>query len=127
MKQVAIGRKNWLFLGSVAAGERMADLMTLVSSALRNDLDVWAYVKDVLDQLLAGSTGYASLRERPLGRLSPGAHPCLSDPRTPRSSRRPAFPSRPSPRRQTEPQLTLPPRPLVLLLAHTPAAKTAGG
>jgi len=62
MKQVAIGRKNWLFLGSVAAGERMADLMTLVSSALRNDLDVWAYVKDVLDHLLAGSTDYASLR-----------------------------------------------------------------
>ncbi len=62
MKQVAIGRKNWLFLGSVAAGERMADLMTLVSSALRNDLDVRAYVKDVLDRLLAGSTDYASLR-----------------------------------------------------------------
>jgi len=62
MKQVALGRKDWLFLGSIAAGERMADLMTLVSSALRNDLDVWAYVKDVLDQLLAGGTDYASLR-----------------------------------------------------------------
>ncbi len=37
-------------------------LLTLVSSALRNDPDVWAYVKDVLDQLLAGSTDYASLR-----------------------------------------------------------------
>jgi transposase len=62
MKLVAIGRKNWLFFGSVAAGERMADLMTLVSSALRNDLDVWAYVKEVLDQLLAGSTDYTCLR-----------------------------------------------------------------
>jgi transposase len=62
MKQIAIGRKNWLFIGSVSAGERMADLMTLVSSALRNDLDVWAYVKDVLDRLLAGSPDYASLR-----------------------------------------------------------------
>jgi hypothetical protein len=62
MKQVAIGRKNWLFLGSVAAGERMADLLTVVSSAVRNHLDVWAYVKDVLDQLLAGRTDYAALR-----------------------------------------------------------------
>jgi transposase len=62
MKQVAIGRKNWLFVGSVVAGERMADLFTLVSSALRNDLDVWAYLKDVLDRLLAGNTDYASLR-----------------------------------------------------------------
>jgi transposase len=62
MKQVALGRKNWLFIGSVEAGERAADFMTLVSSAVRNDLDVWAYVKDVLDQLLLGSTDYASLR-----------------------------------------------------------------
>jgi hypothetical protein len=62
MKQIALGRKNWLFVGSVAAGERAAGFFTLVSSAVRNDLDVWAYVKDVLDQLLAGSTDYHSLR-----------------------------------------------------------------
>ncbi len=40
----ALGRNDWLFLGGVAAHgavmERMADLLTLVSSALRNDLDV---------------------------------------------------------------------------------------
>lgn len=61
MKQVAIGRKNWLFAGSVAGGERSAGLMTLASSALRNDLDVWQYVKDVLDQSLSGSTDYEPL------------------------------------------------------------------
>ncbi len=62
MKQVAIGRKNWLFIGSVAAGDRAADFFTLVSSALRNDLDVWAYLHDVLAHLLAGETDYATLR-----------------------------------------------------------------
>lgn len=62
MKQVAIGRKNWLFLGSVRAGERAANFLTLVSSALRNDLDVYAYLKSVLDALLSGSTDYAALR-----------------------------------------------------------------
>jgi hypothetical protein len=62
MKQVAIGRKNWLFCGSVAAGERAADFLTLTSSAIRNQLDVWAYIKDVLDQLLVGQTDFASLR-----------------------------------------------------------------
>lgn len=62
MKQVAIGRKNWLFIGSVPAGERAADFLTLVSSAVRNDLDVWAYLKDVLDHLLAGDRDYAALR-----------------------------------------------------------------
>lgn len=62
MKQVALGRKNWLFVGSVEAGARAATLLTIVSTALRNDLDVWAYVKDVLDRLLSGSTDYQSLR-----------------------------------------------------------------
>jgi transposase len=62
MKQIALGRKNWLFVGSVAAGERAADLMTLVSSAVRNDLDVWAYVKAVLDRRLASDTDDAALR-----------------------------------------------------------------
>jgi transposase len=61
MKQVAMGRKAWLFVCSVAGGEQSALMMTLVSSARRHDLDVWLYVKDVLDQLLAGSTDYHSL------------------------------------------------------------------
>jgi transposase len=62
MKQVALGRKNWMFIGSVAAGYRAANLMSLVSSAARNDLDVFLYVKDVLDRLLAGETNYDTLR-----------------------------------------------------------------
>lgn len=61
MKQVALGRKAWLFVGNVDAGERSAMMMTLVSSAKRHDLDVGLYIKDVLDQLLAGSTDYHSL------------------------------------------------------------------
>ncbi len=61
MKQVALGRKNWLFAGSLAGGERNAGFLTLVSSALRNDLDIWQYVKDVLDQLLSGVTNYEPL------------------------------------------------------------------
>ena len=58
MKQIGLGRKNWLFAGSVAGGERNAGFMTLVSSAHRNDLDVWAYVNDILKRLLAGETNY---------------------------------------------------------------------
>ena len=73
MKQVAIGRKNWLFIGSVAAGYRAADFLTLVSSAVRNHLDVWAYLKDVLDRLLAGDTDYATLRPDLWGQVHPQA------------------------------------------------------
>ena len=36
-------------------------MMSLVSSSKRHDLDVWVYIKDVLDQLLAGSTDYHRL------------------------------------------------------------------
>ena len=61
MKQVALGRKAWLFVGNMEAGERSAMLMSLVSSAKRHDLDVWVYIKDVLDKLLAGQTEYESL------------------------------------------------------------------
>lgn len=62
MKQIATGRKNWLFVGSVEAGCRAATLLTLVSTCVRNDLDVWSYLNDVLEQILSGSTDYAELR-----------------------------------------------------------------
>jgi len=61
MKQVAMGRKAWLFVCGVTGGEQSAMMMTLVSSARRHDLDVGVYVKDVLDQLLAGCTDYDCL------------------------------------------------------------------
>jgi len=62
MKQVATGRKNWLFIGSVEAGYRASILLTIVSTAHRYHLDTWLYVKDVLDRLLAGERDLASLR-----------------------------------------------------------------
>ena len=82
MKQIAVGRKNWLFIGSLEAGARTAILQTIVSTALRNDLDVRAYVKDVLDQLLTGSTDYHSLRPD----VWKGSHP--NDVRTYRADER---------------------------------------
>lgn len=36
--------------------------MALASRAPRNDLDIFAHVKDVLDRLLAGETNYDTLR-----------------------------------------------------------------
>ncbi|MEZ6137042.1 MAG: transposase [Pirellulaceae bacterium] len=61
MKQIATGRKNWLFLGSVRAGERNAKLMSLVSSAHRQDLDVEMYLDDIVRSILTGSTDYESM------------------------------------------------------------------
>ena len=61
MRRVAVGRKNWLFKGSVAAGERAANLMTIITTAVRNDLDVGAYLEYVLKRALEGETDWASL------------------------------------------------------------------
>jgi hypothetical protein len=61
MKQVALGRKAWLFVSNVASGERSAKMMSLVSSARRHDLDSRAYLEDILRQLLDGCTDYERL------------------------------------------------------------------
>jgi hypothetical protein len=61
MRRVATGRKNWMFKGSVAAGERAANLLTIIGSAIRNDLDVRAYLDDVLRRVLAGETDWSAL------------------------------------------------------------------
>ena len=51
MRAWALGRKNWLFIGSELAGERAAVVMSLLQSAKLNGHDPWAYLKDVLTRL----------------------------------------------------------------------------
>jgi hypothetical protein len=55
MKRIAIGRKNWLFIGSLRAGIRNASLMSLVASALRMELDVSMYLESVITHRLRGT------------------------------------------------------------------------
>jgi hypothetical protein len=55
MKRIAVGKKNWLFIGSLRAGLRNANLMTLVASAHRHDLDVQEYLRDVIQHLNRGT------------------------------------------------------------------------
>lgn len=50
-----------LFKGSVAAGERAANLLTIIGSAIRNDLDVRAYLDDVLRRALGGETNWSAM------------------------------------------------------------------
>ena len=48
---MAIGRKNWLFPGSLRAGRRAAAVISLIKSAKLNGHDPYAYLKDVLQRL----------------------------------------------------------------------------
>ncbi len=47
----AIGRSNWLFAGSLRAGQRAAAIMSLLRSAQLNGHDPYAYLKDILTRL----------------------------------------------------------------------------
>jgi len=47
----ALGRKNWLFAGSLRSGKRAAAIMSLIQSARLNGHDQYAYLKDVLTRL----------------------------------------------------------------------------
>ena len=51
MRPWALGRKNWLFAGSLRSGQRAANIMTLIQSAKLNGLDPYAYLTDVLRRL----------------------------------------------------------------------------
>ena len=51
MKPVAIGRKNWLFMGSDRGGRAAAVLMFVLQSAQRNGLNPQVYLKDVIDRI----------------------------------------------------------------------------
>ncbi len=55
LRRITIGRKNWLFIGSSAAGVVAATMVTLISSASRHNLDLWAYLDDVLRRLSTGA------------------------------------------------------------------------
>ena len=47
----ALGRKNWLFAGSLRSGKRAAALMSLIQSAKLNGHDPYEYLKSVLARL----------------------------------------------------------------------------
>lgn len=47
----ATGRRNWLFAGTLLAGQRAAAITSLIQSAKLNGHDPYAYLKDVLTRL----------------------------------------------------------------------------
>jgi transposase len=51
LRDQAIGRKNWMFLGSVEAGPRAAVICTILAGAKRHRLEAWAYLREVILQL----------------------------------------------------------------------------
>lgn len=53
VKMQAIGRRNWLFVGSPAGGRRAAILFSLTASCKACGVEPWAYLRDVFARLPA--------------------------------------------------------------------------
>ena len=51
IRPLVLGRKNWLFAGSDAGGERAAAIYSLIETAKLNGLDPEAYLHAVLDRI----------------------------------------------------------------------------
>lgn len=51
IRPIAVGKKNWLFVGSQRAGERAAAIQSLLATAKLNGLDPNAWLKETLEKL----------------------------------------------------------------------------
>ena len=54
IRPVTLGRKNHLFAGSDGGGERWATVCSLVTTAKLNNVEPFAYLKDVLERMSSG-------------------------------------------------------------------------
>jgi transposase len=54
LRAIAVGRNNWLFVGSATGGHTAAILFTFTSTCRRLNLDPFAYLRAVLTRLAAG-------------------------------------------------------------------------
>ncbi len=51
IRPIALGRKNWLFVGSEKGGHTAAILMTFTATCRKNKINTWTYLKDVLQRI----------------------------------------------------------------------------
>ena len=54
IRSIAIGRKNWLFAGSKAGGERAAAIYSVIETAKLNGVEPQAYIADVIEKIASG-------------------------------------------------------------------------
>ncbi len=63
IRPIPLGRKNALFAGSAAGGERWAVLASLINTAKLHGIDPQTWLADVLDRIVSGRTKVNALRE----------------------------------------------------------------
>ena len=63
VRPLAVGRKNWLVIGSPEAGHRTAVLLSLLISARHHGVDPESYLRDLIERLPTCDSDEASLRK----------------------------------------------------------------
>jgi transposase len=61
MRLCAIGRKNWLFVGSDRGGQTAATCFSILAGAKRHRIEPFAYVRDLLVAISTGEPDWSSL------------------------------------------------------------------
>lgn len=56
LRPVAVGRKNWTFLGSDDGGQTAAILFSVLASARLHEIEPWAYMRDALERVPRAKT-----------------------------------------------------------------------
>jgi hypothetical protein len=51
LRRIALGRKNWMFLGSDAGGQTAAILFSLIATCQRHKVNPFEYLRDVLNRI----------------------------------------------------------------------------
>ena len=67
MRPIAVGRKNWLHLGSEEAGTKIAAIFSIVESCRKLDVPIRQYLADILPELAERSI-------QTLAELTPAAY-----------------------------------------------------
>jgi hypothetical protein len=63
IRHIVLGRRNSLFAGSPAGGERWAILSSLINTCKLHGIDPQAYLADVIERIVSGATKVNTLSE----------------------------------------------------------------
>jgi transposase len=61
MRPCAIGRKNWLFVGSDRGGATAATCFSILAGAKRHSIELFTYVRDLLVAISTGEPDWNAL------------------------------------------------------------------
>lgn len=85
MRGIALGRKNWIQIGSESSGPKIAALLSVLETCKRLKINVREYLLDVLPQLAYRETRPELRDLNPVADLTPEA--CSPAPRRPSRAR----------------------------------------